>query len=157
MKCPHCHEIKNEITDTRLIKGGAVVRRRRRCLKCDTRFSTYEEWARELVKIIKKDGGKDPYDQEKLHRSLKLACAKRPVPASQINRMVKEITHAVEREYPKAWTSRELGELAASTLAQNDEIAYLRYVSIFRNFNHPEDFQGELQALRNRQAKEHSQ
>ncbi len=140
MRCPHCNSWDSRVIDTTHdAKGG--IRRRRECNQCSKRFSTYERAIQTLPLIIKQDGTREEFDREKLLRSIRIACAKRPVSAADLDRLVGEVEADLERLGKAEVSSRVIGDRVITGLKQMDLIAYIRYASVYLNL-------GDLHAIR---------
>ncbi|HEV8320284.1 MAG TPA: transcriptional regulator NrdR [Myxococcota bacterium] len=150
MRCPFCGEDQNKVLDSRDSDEGKAIRRRRECEKCERRFTTYERAAPEaLPLVIKSDGRRQEFDREKVLRGLRRACEKRPgVGQSDLDRLVDEVERVMgargEREVPSA----DIGELVMKLLKDLDHIAYVRYASVYRDFQDPEDFKQAVESLK---------
>ncbi|MFH1419561.1 MAG: transcriptional regulator NrdR [Planctomycetota bacterium] len=137
MQCPFCKEHRQDkVIDSRATEGGTVIRRRRMCLACKKRFTTYEriEESPRLL-IIKKDGTREPFEREKLLAGLRRACWKRPVPAATIESIVAEVEEGVFRKFDREVPSSYLGKAMAAGLRKHDKVAYLRYASMYHEFH----------------------
>jgi transcriptional repressor NrdR len=147
MKCPFCESDDTQVVDTRSNPGTNVIRRRRRCPKCDKRFTTYERVELRMPRLVKKGGGRSDFDREKLVASMMLALRKRPVATEEIDGAVDRIEERLrslgEREIP---TSR-VGDLVMRELARLDKIAYIRFASVYRSFETPDDFREAVQEV----------
>lgn len=148
MRCPYCHHTDDRVVDSRTSREGRAVRRRRECLRCQRRFTTYEYIEERPLQVLKRDGETEPYDRRKLMRSLEIACAKRPVTPAELDLMAEDIERELDRREDGTVTTRELGEMVMERLKQRDNIAYVRFASVYRNFQDPEDFFEELEELR---------
>lgn len=148
MHCPFCGEDKDRVIDSRSAEGGKVIRRRRECLKCKRRFTTYER-AEETVKlqVIKKDGTRVPYDRQKLLGGLQKALYKRPVTAEQLQQLVEAIEDELFRTYEKEVASTDIGRLASEHLREIDQVAYVRYASVYKQFRDLEDLLEEVKDM----------
>jgi len=144
MKCPYCGKTKDSVIDSRVAKNGSSVRRRRRCLKCDRRFTTYEYVERNPLMVIKKDGRREHFDRQKLIVGITKACEKRPVSVGKIERLVDTIERTLEKKYDREVSSKEVGELLMKQLRHLDEIAYVRFASVYRQFKDVGQFVKEL-------------
>ena len=151
MICPYCSIDKDRVIDSRAADGGAVIRRRRQCLDCGKRFTTYEriERAARLV-VVKKDGSHVPFDGEKILRGVQYACGKRPIAEDIKDRLVQQIEDEVHREYDREVPSRDIGRRVAARLRDIDHIAYIRYASEYYEFGSLDEFFTELSELRDR-------
>ena len=145
MKCPFCGDQDSKVVDSRHGEDGLSIRRRRECLKCQKRFTTYEIIEAFQPVIVKKDGSKEYFDKNKILGGLMKACQKRPVDAESIASEIEvEIMNSLRREIP----SREIGELAMEKLKKRDAVAYVRFASVYREFKDVETFMRELQGLK---------
>lgn len=153
MRCPYCHENRDRVVDSRTSRGGRAVRRRRECLACERRFTTYEYVDERPIQILKRDGSSEAYDREKLIRSIQLPCAKRPIPASEIEAMVDEIEDEINRLSPEEVEAAVLGGLVMDRLKERDHVAYVRFASVYRNFQDIDEFVEELRELNRRRAR----
>jgi transcriptional repressor NrdR len=153
MRCPYCHDTRDRVVDSRTSRENRAVRRRRECLNCGRRFTTYEYVEERPLQVLKRGHSVETYDRAKLVRSLKLACAKRPIAAAEIEAM----TDTVEDELAKLGRdeieSRVIGEVAMEVLQRHDHVAYVRYASVYRNFRDINQFVEELQDLSARRAR----
>jgi transcriptional repressor NrdR len=154
MRCPECDATENRVVDTRTSRGGRAVRRRRECLVCETRFTTYEYVEERPVQVLKRDGSAQEFDREKVLHSLKIACAKRPVSAATMESLVEEIEDAVSRQAGVEVPSERIGELVMDALRPMDRVAYVRYASVYRNFQDIGEFQEFVDELEVRQRQE---
>ncbi len=147
MLCPKCGALNDQVIDSRLTRDGAVIRRRRKCAKCGHRFTTYEEALKEDLMVLKKNGRREKFQREKLRVGIEKACEKRPVNAEQINRIVNEIIHEIEDAHERQVPSKAIGEIVMKKLREEDEVAYIRYASIYREFRDVNQFVKEIQLL----------
>lgn len=154
MRCPDCDAPENRVVDTRTSRGGRAVRRRRECLVCDSRFTTYEYVEERPVQVLKQDGSAQEFDRSKVLRSLKIACAKRPISAATMEAMVEGIEEAVTRQAGVEVPSERIGELVMDALRPLDRVAYVRYASVYRNFQDIGEFQEFVDELEVRQRQE---
>jgi transcriptional repressor NrdR len=147
MYCPFCKADDTKVVDSRLVADGGQVRRRRECLSCSERFTTYEMAELVMPRVIKTDGTREPFDEKKLRAGLQRALEKRPVSIEQIEVALSQIRHFLqvtgEREVP----SRMIGEAVMSKLRELDEVAYVRFASVYRSFQDLSEFQDELNRL----------
>jgi len=134
MKCPICKAPDSKVVDSRSSQDGFVIRRRRECEKCSSRFTSYERVEKTPWKVIKKDGSIQDYDREKIMRGILTACEKRPIKLSQVEEMVGAIENQLEENYKQEVETREIGELVMQQLQQTDEVAYIRFASVYRQF-----------------------
>jgi transcriptional repressor NrdR len=144
MRCPYCGNRKDSVIDSRISSNGASVRRRRECLKCKHRFTTYEYVERIPLMVIKKDGRREAFDRQKLMNGLLKACEKRPVSVARLERLADEIERRLEKKYDTEVDSKEIGELVMKSLHSLDEIAYVRFASVYRQFKDVGQFVKEL-------------
>ena len=147
MHCPFCGHAETKVIDSRLAGEGRQVRRRRECLECAERFTTFESAELVMPRLIKSDDRREPYDEEKLRAGMTRALEKRPVSAEQIEAAIARIAHVLrtigEREIP----ARHVGDLVMSELRQLDEVAYVRFASVYRRFQDVEEFREEVERL----------
>lgn len=144
MKCPYCRADNDKVVDTRTGEDGFVIRRRRLCLSCRKRFTTYERVEVTNVRVVKKDGSRVPFDRDKLREGIERACWKRPVSEGQISALVAELETKLENEGDSEIDTRSIGETVLQFLRQLDEVAYVRFASVYRKFDRIEDFAQEL-------------
>ncbi|MFA5148525.1 MAG: transcriptional regulator NrdR [Candidatus Omnitrophota bacterium] len=147
MKCPFCGTIEDKVIDSRISAEGDTIRRRRECLKCQKRFTTYERLEEHQMMVIKKDGRREPFDRKKLLSGIVKACEKRPVPMDRIEGMVDEVERLIQRNYEKEVSSTTLGEFVMKQLHDLDEVAYVRFASVYRQFKDINHFMKELSGL----------
>jgi transcriptional repressor NrdR len=147
MKCPFCGDIEDKVIDSRISVEGDTIRRRRECLKCRKRFTTYERIEEVLLMIIKKDGRREPFDRKKLLSGILKACEKRPVPMDKIESMVDEVERLLQKNYEKEVSSAHIGEFVMKQLHDLDEVAYVRFASVYRQFKDINQFMKELSTL----------
>ena len=147
MRCPFCSHLEDRVVDSRASREGRAVRRRRECLECGRRFTTYEYIEERPLQVVKRSGEIEPYDRRKLLTSIQVAAAKRPIPAAEIDELIEEIERVLDRSDATAFESRELGELVMDRLKVRDHIAYVRFASVYRNFQDLTEFYEELRDL----------
>ena len=147
MRCPKCTSIEDKVIDSRISKEGSSIRRRRECLECGHRFSTTEFVVREGIVVIKRDGRREDFDREKLIRSARAACQKRPVDAEQIGMLVEDVIDALEAQYDTDIPSRAIGDAVMQRLRKIDEVAYVRFASVYKEFRDVSEFMHEINAL----------
>ena len=150
MRCPKCGTLDDKVIDSRLSKDGTSIRRRRACLDCETRFTTYEILERSELRVEKRDNRREPFDRKKLLGSIVKACEKRPIALEDMERVVEEIQHQLETFCDGEVTSRKLGVLVMSGLRKLDAVAYVRYASVYRQFQEVGDFIEEIESLEKR-------
>lgn len=151
MKCPFCGEIDNKVIDSRVSKDGSVIRRRRECLLCSRRFTTYEHIEEIPIMIIKKDGRREVFNREKVRSGMKKACEKRNISMNLIEEHVDEIERDLRETGEKEIPSSVIGEKIMTTLHDLDDIAYVRFASVYREFKDVNDFVSELKSLLSKQ------
>ncbi len=154
MKCPFCGDLDNRVIDSRLSKDGAVIRRRRECLECGRRFTTYERVEEVMPLVIKKDGRREPFDRMKILLGLKKACEKRPISITTLEKVVDKIEHKLLESGEKEIASTVVGEEVMRELYHLDHIAYVRFASVYRSFKDINQFMDELKELLDRQKQE---
>jgi transcriptional repressor NrdR len=147
MRCPKCGGLDDKVIDTRASDDGVVTRRRRECLGCGTRFTTYEEIHREQLRVQKRDGSFQDFDRNKLVSGIVKACQKRPISTEQIEALAERVINELENEFGKEIPSREIGERVMRQLRGLDEVAYVRFASVYRQFRDPGEFIKEIQQL----------
>ena len=147
MKCPFCGHSEDKVVDSRESGEGDQTRRRRECLKCERRFTTYETIEEVPLKVVKKDNTREDYDRRKLLGGILKACEKRPVSMEQIESVVDEIERAIEKGHEQEVNSREIGEWVMKKLHQLDEVAYVRFASVYRQFKDVNEFMEVVQKL----------
>lgn len=147
MKCPFCSTHENKVIDSRLSKEGQVIRRRRECLECSRRFTTYERIEEILPMVVKKDGRREAFDRQKIVQGLKLACQKRPVPSESMEAIVERVERHLQELGEREVTSHAIGELVMDGLQSLDEVAYVRFASVYRSFKDVGEFMSELREL----------
>ncbi|MBL8991194.1 MAG: transcriptional repressor NrdR [Phycisphaerae bacterium] len=151
MICPYCGHNDDKVIDSRASDAGKVIRRRRQCLKCAKRFTTYErveETSRVLV--VKRDGTRVPFNRENIVRGVQAACGKRPIPEEAKSRLVDEVEETVHREYEREVPSRAIGELVCEKLKHLDEVAYIRFASEYHRFKDLGEMAQEMAELKER-------
>ncbi len=151
MRCPKCGHLKDKVVDSRLVQQGAVIRRRRICQACGHRFSTYEEVVRVNLRVVKRDGRHEPLDKRKLAAGLERACEKRPVSPDQISAMVESIVGELENEFDREVPSTAIGLKVMSRLEEIDDVAYVRFASVYRRFRDVNQFLNEIEGLIDRE------
>ncbi len=151
MRCPKCGEADDKVVDSRAIRNGEVIRRRRICLKCNHRFTTYEEVVRATLRVIKRDGRHEEFDRRKLMSGIERACEKRPISVQQIESLVDSIISELETENDREVSSLVIGKKVMDRLEKLDEVAYVRFASVYRRFRDVNQFLSEVEALIGRQ------
>jgi transcriptional repressor NrdR len=147
MKCPFCRVDNDKVIDSRSSHDGLAVRRRRACVGCGRRFTTYERAEETTIKVVKKDGSRVPFEREKIKRGLERACWKRPVSSRQIESTTTDIENEVYAQFESEVQSRQLGELVMRYLRDLDAVAFVRFASVYRQFNDVYDFFEELKPM----------
>ena len=147
MNCPYCHRDDTQVTDSRLTPDGTSIKRRRKCKYCEKRFTTYERVERIGLTIVKRDNTRQEYSRDKLRRSIEIACTKRPVSADQLEEAVNDIEAELFRESASEVPSTAVGELVMQRLRELDEVAYIRYASVYRNFADLEEMREAMEGL----------
>jgi transcriptional repressor NrdR len=144
VKCPFCTHGDNKVIESRLSQTGDITRRRRECLSCQGRFTTYERIELAMPMIIKKDGRREAFNREKIYGGIQKACQKRPITTAQIEKMVNDIERRIASFSVKELPARTIGELLMVILHKMDKVAYVRFASVYREFQDVEDFVADL-------------
>ena len=147
MKCPYCTEIDNKVIDSRLSKDGRTIRRRRECIKCGRRFTTYEKLEDVLPMVVKKDGRREPFSREKITEGIKKACQKRPISITKIDDFVDSLELYFQELGKKEVDGEVIGEKVIQALKEWDEVAYVRFASVYRQFRDINEFMEELEEI----------
>jgi transcriptional repressor NrdR len=147
MKCPFCSEIDNKVIDSRLSKDGNVIRRRRECIMCTRRFTTYEHIEEVPIMIIKKDGRREVFNREKVGAGIKRACEKLDISVNKIDEFLDDLERDLKETGEKEIPSRDIGEKVMAELHNLNDIAYVRFASVYREFKDVNDFVSELRTL----------
>ena len=147
MKCPFCAHEEDKVVDSRPSSDGRSVRRRRECLSCTKRFTTYEYVENVSMIVVKNDGRREPFDRQKLLKGIELACNKRPVSEKKIISLVEEIEEELQTLSKREITSKEVGALVMKRLKDLDEVAYVRFASVYHKFKDINEFMSELKGL----------
>jgi len=147
MRCPYCSSIDNKVVDSRMGKEGEAIRRRRECLSCEGRFTTYERVEEMLPSVIKKDGRRESFDRMKILNGLKKACEKRPVSVEALEKTVADIEKSLQNKGLKEIPSTVIGEEVMDHLHRLDEVAYVRFASVYRSFKDINEFMDELKDI----------
>lgn len=150
MRCPYCSSLSNRVIDSRLSKEGNEIRRRRVCDDCQRRFTTYERVAEALTMVVKKDGRREPFDRDKIMSGLRKACEKRPVSMDSLERVVERIESWAQERGGREIPAKEIGERVMEELHALDEVAYVRFASVYRQFKDINQFMKELKVLLDR-------
>lgn len=147
MKCPFCAYEDSKVVDSRPTEEGNAIRRRRECIKCGGRFTTYEKIEIIPLIVIKSDNSREPFDRHKLLTGLMRACVKRPVPTVELENIVNDIEQTMSNSLRREFSTKEIGEMAMERLKQIDEVAYVRFASVYRRFADVDTFRNELNKL----------
>jgi len=147
MKCPFCGFIEDKVIDSRPTDEGSAIRRRRECTKCTKRFTTYEKVESLPLMVIKKDKSRQPFDREKLMNGLLRACEKRPISINDLEKMVESIETQLHNSLQREVTTEDIGEMVMAKLKTMDEVAYVRFASVYRQFKDINTFMDELKNL----------
>jgi len=151
MKCPYCAEVDNKVIDSRLSKDGNVIRRRRECLLCSRRFTTYEHIEEIPIMLVKKDGRREVFNRDKVRMGMIRACEKRNISVNLIEEFIDELERDLKETGEKEIPAREIGKRVMEKLHQLDDVAYVRFASVYREFKDVNDFMSELKNLLNKQ------
>jgi transcriptional repressor NrdR len=141
MRCPFCGNLETQVKDSRISDDGESIKRRRYCSACDSRFTTYERVQLREILVIKKNGEKKIFDPEKLKKSIEMAVRKRPVSEVQVEKLVNNIVRQLEVENETEIQSSKIGEMVMNALEKLDKVAFVRFASVYKNFEKPDDFQ----------------
>ena len=147
MRCPTCDSTESRVVDSRVSRGGRAIRRRRECTGCGHRFTTYERVEREPLTVQKADGSSEPYERGKLLQSIQIACAKRPVSRDEIEGLVDEVETQLEAADEREVDSQRIGELVMDRLRRLDQVAYVRFASVYRDFQDTTEFMEEIREM----------
>lgn len=150
MKCPNCQHCESKVIESRDVAGGESIRRRRECLSCQHRYTTYERLERPAITVIKKDGTRQLYDRQKLVGGLQKACEKTTITADQFEELVSRIEKAIYDQADGQITSQQIGNVIMDALAGTNQVAYVRFASVYRNFTDIESFEQELSRIKTR-------
>lgn len=148
MRCPFCGHDEDRVVDSRESREGDVIRRRRECVKCERRFTSYEKIESIPFQVVKRDRRREPYERDKLMKGLRMACSKRPIPAATLEKLADDIEAEMQESPEREISSRQLGNLVMERLRELDEIAYVRFASVYRRFEDVEEFVKELDQLK---------
>ncbi len=150
MKCPFCGHNQDKVIDSREASEGQAVRRRRECQQCQRRFTTYERLEQSPLLVVKRDGRREPFDRKKILAGVLKACEKRPVPLEKIEALVDAVEREIGQEFDREVSSVEVGERVMKRLHELDEVAYVRFASVYRSFKDLNQFMKELRDLLNK-------
>jgi len=148
MRCPFCGYLEDKVVDSRLSDDGGNIRRRRECLSCSRRFTTYEVVEEKTLMVVKRDGRREPFLRTKLHAGIARAFEKRPVATQEIENLVERISGELRSQYEKEAPSANIGELVMKSLARMDPVAYVRFASVYRQFTDVKEFEKEVARLK---------
>jgi len=144
MRCPYCSSLENKVIDSRLGRDGNVTRRRRECIACKKRFTTYEKIEESLPVVIKKDGRRESFNEDKIKRGIATACEKRPISANSLYKVVERVIYLIQNQGKKEIRSSFIGEKVMEDLFHLDEVAYVRFASVYRRFKDVNEFMHEV-------------
>jgi len=147
VKCPFCDDVEDKVVDSRMAKEGEVIRRRRECLSCKRRYTTYERVEETMPVVVKKDGRREPFDRGKIVSGLKKACEKRPISTATIEAVTDRIEKRIQEMGETEIVSTSIGEEVMKELSQLDQVAYVRFASVYRDFKDIDQFMDEIKAL----------
>ena len=147
MKCPGCGHLEDKVVDSRTTREGEAIRRRRECLDCNKRYTTYEYIEKAPLMVVKKDGRRETYNREKLLSGLIKACEKRPVSRDQLEQVVEDVESAILGKFKSEIPSDELGKVIIERLKEIDEVAYVRFASVYRRFRDINEFMDEIKGI----------
>jgi transcriptional repressor NrdR len=147
MRCPKCTSIEDKVIDSRISKEGSTIRRRRECLECGHRYSTTEGLVRDGISVIKRDGRREEFSREKLVHAVRAACHKRPVDAEQITMLIEDVIDVLEAQYESEIPSAAIGDAVMQRLRTVDQVAYVRFASVYKEFRDVGEFVDEISAL----------
>ncbi len=147
MRCMYCGSVDSKVVDSRSTEDGTAIRRRRECLNCGKRFTTYEKVESVPIIVVKKDKSRQSFDRDKLERGILNACASRPVPLQTVDAMISEIESNIHNSLQREVSSEKIGEMVMEKLMEIDEVAYVRFASVYKHFKDIETFQEELKKL----------
>lgn len=147
MRCPKCGHLDDKVIDTRSVRSGMVIRRRRTCLDCSHRFTTYEEVVKANLRVVKRDGRHEDLDRKKVLRGAEKACEKRPISTQQIEALIDALIAEIEAEYEREVPSTVIGKKMMERLEKLDEVAYVRFASVYRRFRDVNQFLSEVEGL----------
>ena len=147
MRCPKCGSQEDRVVDSRASREGATIRRRRECTACTHRFTTYEEVERDQLMVLKRDGRREEFSKEKLHSGLRKACQKRPISPKAIEDLVEKIVDVVTNKFEREVPAEFVGKMVMDELRDIDDVAYVRFASVYRRFQEATDFVQEVKKL----------
>ena len=147
MRCPKCTSIEDKVIDSRISKEGSTIRRRRECLECGHRYSTTESLVRDGISVIKRDGRREEFSREKLLHAVRAACHKRPVDAEQITMLIEDVIDVLEAQYESEIPSAAIGDAVMHRMRTVDQVAYVRFASVYKEFRDVSEFMQEISTL----------
>lgn len=147
MRCPSCGYPESKVVDSRPSEDNTTIRRRRECLDCAHRFTTYERMGENPLIVVKSDGSSEAFDRTKLFRGLLIACAKRPVTSDKLGELIDDIELELRNRQRSEVSSKELGDMALSRLSKLDQVAYIRFASVYKDFQNVEEFSAALEGI----------
>ncbi len=147
MRCPYCGSEEDHVVDSRPTQEGKAIRRRRECLRCGRRFTTFERYEERPLMVIKKDGRREPFDRNKILQGMVIACRKRPISMETLEKAVDEIEHAIQNRMEAEISSVEIGRMVMQKLLEIDPVAYVRFASVYEEFQDPQQFNRVVQML----------
>ena len=147
MRCPKCTSIEDKVIDSRIARDGNTIRRRRECLECGHRFTTNESLVRDSLVVVKRDGRTEPFLRDKLVAAIRLACHKRPLDGEQIYMLVEDVIDAIEAQYESQVPTSAIGEHVMQQLRKLDQVAYVRFASVYKEFRDVAEFVDEISSL----------
>ncbi|MCD6584055.1 MAG: transcriptional repressor NrdR [Candidatus Omnitrophica bacterium] len=153
MRCPYCNHNEDKVVDSRETQEGASIRRRRECLNCGRRFTTYEYVEKIPLMVVKKDGRREPFNRQKILEGLIKACQKRPISVERLDKLVSDIEKDIQKKFDQEVDSRYIGELVMERLSQIDDVAYVRFASVYRQFKDVNQFLRELRDILSKKVK----
>ncbi|MCD6228008.1 MAG: transcriptional repressor NrdR [Candidatus Omnitrophica bacterium] len=153
MRCPYCNHNEDKVVDSRETQEGASIRRRRECLNCGRRFTTYEYVEKIPLMVVKKDGRREPFSRQKILEGLLKACQKRPISVERLDELVSDIEKNIQKKFDQEVDSRYIGELVMEKLSQIDDVAYVRFASVYRQFKDVNQFLRELRDILSKKMK----
>ena len=148
MRCPYCNVDNSKVIDSRLKSEGRVVRRRRECISCKRRFTTKEYVEETPILVVKCDQGREAFNREKLKQGILIACTKRSVSMAQIDALVSQVENSLKDQSKEEVSSKEIGEMVMARLKKLDQVAYVRFASVYRNFQDMDEFLSEIETLK---------
>lgn len=144
MKCPFCGHMENKVVDSRISQNGDITRRRRECMECDGRFTTYERVEELMPLVVKKDGRREEFDREKISEGIRIACRKRSFTAADFEEMTRDVERRIQSLGVRELASRDIGQYVMEVLHRRDKVAYIRFASVYREFKDVDEFLTEL-------------